>query len=114
MAAAVTLKPYVNGFEPSFTLPSSTTDVAKRVNRDPSQSLVEEAERLKRKPPIVNVDAWPQHFDSPMAWTGQDFRDSSTYTYYLSPDEVLEIDSGLEHFQGPYSNLHLSRNPLQL
>lgn len=99
MAAAVTLKPYVNGFEPTFAVPTTPTDVAEKATQVPGQSLVEDAERMKREPPFVDVDAWPQHFESPMAWSGQDLGDSSTYTYYLSPDEVLEIDNGLKNFQ---------------
>ena len=35
-----------------------------------------------------------------MAWTAQDFKDPSTYTHYLSQDEVLEVDNALKHFKG--------------
>jgi hypothetical protein len=43
---------------------------------------------------------WPLHLDSPMAWTGSEFKSDSSYTYTLSTGEIIEIEAAVEHFKG--------------
>lgn len=101
MAAVAALKPYAGGF--NVPMAPAPTDGPKEINQSAQSGqsgLLEGPGPLKREPTAVDVDAWPQQLASPMAWTGQDFKDPSTYTYHLSHDEVLEIDNALKHFQG--------------
>lgn len=99
MAATAAFQPYSNAFEARLT----PTNTPQKASHNPFEALVQEAERLKRQPPLPDVHSWPAHLDSPMAWTGQDLKEPSSYTYYLSQDELLEIDNALKHFQGEVS-----------
>ncbi|KAK3311860.1 hypothetical protein B0H66DRAFT_629668 [Apodospora peruviana] len=69
--------------------------------QDPLQLTLEEAEwqNPDPRPTEVDVGSWPTCLSSPMAWTGQELRNPSAYTYYLSQNDMLEIDNGLKHFQ---------------
>lgn len=96
MAAVAAFQPYPNAFEARLT-PAFTHQ---EVSQGPFEAPAKESEHPKREPLLVDVHAWPAHFDSPMAWTGQDFKNPSSYTYHLSQDELLEIDNALKHFQG--------------
>ena len=45
------------------------------------------------------VRSWPAHLDSPLAWEGADFKSEAEYTYFLSPEEKLEINTALDYFK---------------
>lgn len=45
------------------------------------------------------VGSWPAHLDSPLAWEGADFKSEAEYTYILSHEEKLEINTALDYFK---------------
>ena len=80
MAAAAALHPPSDGFKATFR-PTPRFSQEERQDKRHLHVLLEEAERLKCEPPLVDVDTWPRYLNSPLAWTGQDFEDPCTYTY---------------------------------
>lgn len=45
------------------------------------------------------VRLWPANLDSPLAWEGADFKSEAEYTYFLSSEEKLEINTALDYFK---------------
>ncbi|KAL4962027.1 TauD/TfdA family dioxygenase [Aspergillus stella-maris] len=47
----------------------------------------------------------PEQLHSPLVWSGKDFSDPSSWTYYLSTSDIEEVTHALRHFQ----SLNLSK-----
>lgn len=56
-----------------------------------------ESERLQESLP----PGFPQRLISELVWEGKDIAEKYDWVYKLSPDEIQEIEQGLQHFKGP-------------
>ncbi len=99
MAATAALQPPSNGSRLTFTT-TPRYPVEGRPDKRYLHALSNGDELHKVETPPVNADTWPRYLNSPMAWTAQDIKNPGTYTYYLSDEELHEIDNGLKHYQG--------------
>ena len=54
------------------------------------------SEELKRSLP----PEFPAKLDSALVWNGKDIENDTDWLYHLSPEDLEEIEEGLQHFQG--------------
>lgn len=45
------------------------------------------------------LKSWPVYLESPLAWEGTTFKSEAEYTYVLSPEEKVEINTALDYFK---------------
>jgi hypothetical protein len=55
-----------------------------------------ESERLEKSLP----PGFPQKLNSDLVWEGKDIAETYDWVYELTPDEIEEIEQGLQHFKG--------------
>jgi hypothetical protein len=47
---------------------------------------------------------WPESLNHPLAWTGVDFHNEESYIHRLSDDEISDIKTALDYFNGMFRN----------
>lgn len=60
-------------------------------------------------PPRYVSSEWPAEVEGDLAWGPASFASEDDYTLVLNEDEVAEVRSGLQHFNGWFRNCHYRR-----
>jgi hypothetical protein len=52
---------------------------------------------------LDTLKGWPMYLDSPLAWDGAQFQSEEEYTYLLTDQDKLEIETALASFKSQLS-----------
>ncbi|TFK27344.1 Clavaminate synthase-like protein [Coprinopsis marcescibilis] len=85
---------------PASPSPAKQPDIA--YQPDEAKYRAREARRLAEDPSLPKVplpEGFPRQVEGPIVWKGSDWTNEDQWVYRLSPEELAEIQTGLDHFK---------------